>query len=101
MVVSGIEKNGYTYTGSPITVKSLALRRGKTTLKNGVDYTISYQNNVNIGNSAKVVVTGKGIFKGSASKTFVIKMAAPAKTSVSRLARARYIKLRRRACLAI
>lgn len=61
----------------------VTVKIGDRELKNGVDYTISYQNNVNIGNSAKVVVTGKGIFKGSASKTFVIKMAAPAKTSVS------------------
>ena len=61
----------------------VTVKIGDRELKNGVDYTISYQNNVNIGNSAKVVVIGKGIFKGSASKTFVIKMAAPAKTSVS------------------
>lgn len=61
----------------------VTVKIGDRELKDGVDYTISYQNNVNIGNSAKVVVTGKGIFKGSASKTFVIKMAAPAKTSVS------------------
>lgn len=61
----------------------VTVKIGDRELKNGVDYTISYQNNVNIGNSAKVVVTGKGIFKGSASKTFVIKMAAPTKTSVS------------------
>lgn len=61
----------------------VTVKIGDRELKNGVDYTVSYQNNVNIGNSAKVVVTGKGIFKGSASKTFVIKMAAPAKTSVS------------------
>ena len=61
----------------------VTVKIGDRVLKAGVDYTISYQNNVNIGKSAKVVVTGKGIFKGSASKTFVIKMAAPAKTSVS------------------
>lgn len=61
----------------------VTVKIGDRELKNGVDYTISYQNNVNIGNSAKVVVTGKGIFKGSVNKTFVIKMAAPAKTSVS------------------
>lgn len=61
----------------------VTVKIGDRVLKDGVDYTVSYQNNVNIGNSAKVVVTGKGIFKGSASKTFAIKMAAPAKTSVS------------------
>ena len=61
----------------------VTVKIGDRVLKDGVDYTVSYQNNVNIGNSAKVVVTGKGIFKGSVSKTFVIKMAAPAKTSVS------------------
>ena len=72
VVVSGIEKNGYTYTGSPITVKSLALRRGKTTLKNGVDYTVQYKNNKNIG-TATVKITGKGNYRGSVSKTFAIK----------------------------
>lgn len=61
----------------------VTVKIGDRVLKDGVDYTVSYQNNVNIGNSAKVVVTGKGIFKGSVSNTFVIKMAAPAKTSVS------------------
>lgn len=72
VVVSGIEKNGYTYTGLPITVKSLALRRGKTTLKNGVDYTVQYKNNKNIG-TATVKITGKGNYRGSVSKTFAIK----------------------------
>ena len=36
----------------------VTVKIGDRVLKDGVDYTISYQNNVNIGNSAKVVVTG-------------------------------------------
>lgn len=89
MVVSGIEKNGYTYTGSPITVKSLALRRGKTTLKNGVDYTVQYKNNKNIG-TATVKITGKGNYRGSVSKTFAIKAG-----------KGKIYKVAQKACLAI
>ena len=77
-----LSTSAYVYDGKA-KKPGVTVKIGDRELKNGVDYTISYQNNVNIGNSAKVVVTGKGIFKGSASKTFVIKMAAPAKTSVS------------------
>lgn len=44
-------------------------------LKEGVDFEVSYKNNVNAG-TATVVVTGKGLFKGTATTTFEIVKAA-------------------------
>ena len=43
----------------------------KQTLKLNTDYTVSYKNNVNAG-TASVVITGKGNFQGTATKTFTI-----------------------------
>jgi uncharacterized repeat protein (TIGR02543 family) len=60
----------YTYTGSKIT-PSFKVYFGKTLLRSGTDYTVSYLNNVNAG-TATAVVQGKGSFSGKASKTFTI-----------------------------
>ena len=59
-----------TYTGSPI-VPELTVKDGKTALSKGTDYTVKYQNNLNAG-TAKVIVTGKGNYSDSVSKTFTI-----------------------------
>lgn len=40
-------------------------------LKEGVDYTVSYKNNINAG-KASVVISGKGDYKGSVTKEFTI-----------------------------
>ena len=40
-------------------------------LISGKDYTVSYENNIEIG-TAKVIVTGKGNYQGTAIKTFLI-----------------------------
>lgn len=37
----------------------------------GTDYTVSYSNNMEVG-SAKAVITGKGNYTGSVTKTFEI-----------------------------
>ena len=66
--VSGIKDK--TYTGKAIT-QSIVIKDGNTVLKNGTDYIIKYTNNINVG-TAKITATGKGIYKGSASKTFKI-----------------------------
>ncbi|MCR5667346.1 MAG: MBG domain-containing protein [Eubacterium sp.] len=70
-----LSKTKYTYDGKAkkptVTVKS-----GSTTLKNGKDYKISYKNNVNVG-KASVVVTGKGNYSGTITKTFTIEKAKP------------------------
>ena len=42
------------------------------TLKSGVDYSVTYKNNINTG-KASVTATGKGNYKGSITKTFIIK----------------------------
>lgn len=63
-----------TYDGSAhkpvvtVTVNGVALTEG-------TDFTVSYENNVNAGNAAKAVVTGKGIYSGTAEKEFTIEKA--------------------------
>ena len=47
-------------------------------LVEGTDYTVKYSNNTNIG-TAKITITGKGIYTGTITKTFSIK--APKGTS--------------------
>jgi hypothetical protein len=59
-----------TYSGKAIKPKP-AVKLGGKNLKLGRDYTLSYKNNVSPG-KARVVVTGKGNYKGSVSKTFTI-----------------------------
>ena len=51
-------------------VSTLQQQAGST-LKEGVDYTVSYENNKNAG-TAKVIVKGKGNYTGTAIGTFVI-----------------------------
>ena len=69
-----------TYTGKAITQK-ITVKLGNKTLKAGVDYTITYKNNKNIG-QATVTIAGIGAYKDSAKVTFVIN---PKSTSVSKL----------------
>ena len=42
-------------------------------LVEGTHYTVSYENNINAGNEAKVIITGTGIYEGTATTTFEIK----------------------------
>lgn len=41
-------------------------------LKEGVDYTVTYANNVKAGNKATIIFKGKGIYSGELKKTFTI-----------------------------
>lgn len=59
------------YTGKAIKPKFKLTYNG-TTLKSGKDYTVKYSNNVKRG-TAKIIITGKGNFKGKLTKTFRIK----------------------------
>ena len=71
-----------TYTGSAIRPKVTVTLDGAT-LREGTDYTLGYENNVNAG-AATVTVTGKGNYVGTAKGTFKIaraKVAAPAATN--------------------
>jgi hypothetical protein len=65
-----IPKYSYTYTGKAIT-PTVTVKYNGTTLTNGNDYQVSYSSNKNIG-TAKITVTGKGAYTGTATKTFKI-----------------------------
>lgn len=58
------------YTGKAITPDIHLTFNGSELVKNR-DYTISYSNNTNIG-TAKVVITGKGSYRGTIAATFAI-----------------------------
>ena len=67
--VSGLD-GAHPYTGKAIEPDVKCKFNGKTLAK-GKDYTLSYSNNVKVGN-AKVTITGKGNFAGKVDKTFTI-----------------------------
>lgn len=66
-----LSETEYTYTGGACKPK-VTVKNGTATLKNGTDYTVSYQNNVAVG-SATVTVQGKGNYTGTVKRTFEIK----------------------------
>lgn len=63
-------KASYTYTGNPIKPGTI-LMNGKTRLKNGTDYTVTYSANTKVG-TAKVIMKGKGKYGGTKTVTFKI-----------------------------
>ncbi|MCI9448307.1 MAG: leucine-rich repeat domain-containing protein [Lachnospiraceae bacterium] len=65
-----LSKTSYAYDGKA-KKPGVTVRDGKTVLKKGTDYTVSYKGNVNAG-TAKAIVTGKGGYEGSVTKTFTI-----------------------------
>ena len=69
-----------TYTGKPIKL-NLELFIPARDLIKGTDYTVSYQNNTNVG-TAKAVIRGKGVFGGTRTVTFKI---LPKATSINKL----------------
>lgn len=60
----------YQYVGKAIT-PALTVKYNNKKLVKDVDYTVKYSNNVNAGN-AKAVITGKGKYSGSYTKTYKI-----------------------------
>ena len=60
---------------------SVTVKLGSTALRNGIDYVVSYSNNKNVG-KATVVITGKGLYAGTITRTFVIN---PAKQEIQKL----------------
>lgn len=62
---------GQIYTGKEVTPE-ITVRDGGIILKNGTDYTLKYTNNTQIGDSAEVIVTGKGNYTGKLTATFAI-----------------------------
>lgn len=69
--VSGLTTK--TYTGKAQT-QSITVKYRNKTLKNGKDYTVSYQNNINAG-TAYVIIKGKGSYSGTVKRSFSIKPA--------------------------
>lgn len=66
-----------TYTGSAVTFDQITVYSGLEPLRPGLDYTVSYSNNVNAAdeNAKKVptvTVAGKGNYTGSYTRTFTI-----------------------------
>ena len=70
-----------TFNGQALT-PGVTVKLGDRTLTNGTDYTVSYSNNTNAG-TAKVNVTGKGNYTGTASGSFIIYPASISGASVS------------------
>lgn len=60
---------------------SVTVKLGSTALRKGIDYVVSYRNNKNVG-KATVVITGKGLYAGTITRTFVIN---PAKQEIQKL----------------
>lgn len=63
------------FTGREIT-PSVSVTYSNQTLKEGKDYKLSYKNNIEIG-KATVTITGRMIYKGSITKSFIIYPQAP------------------------
>ncbi len=68
LTVSGIVDKAY--TGKPVT-QSPVVKNGDYVLKENVDYTVRYENNINPG-TATLIIEGKGGYTGSITKTFTI-----------------------------
>ena len=68
------------YTGSAIT-PTTSLRYSNVTLSADTDYTLTYSNNINVG-TAKVIITCKGNYSGSLTKTFNIVQASLSSANV-------------------
>ncbi len=69
------------YTGNPITFATDIYAGGRT-LEEKVDFTVSYENNINVG-TATVVISGIGDYIGLYSKKFTITPASISKATVT------------------
>ena len=70
-----------TFNGQALS-PSVTVKLGDRTLKSGTDYAVTYSDNQHAG-TAKVTVTGKGNYAGTASGTFTISPANISKASIS------------------
>lgn len=70
-----------TYTGKALE-PAVTVKYGKTTLKKGTDYTVTYKDNVNPG-TATATVKGKGMYTGSAKISFKISLKGTAFTKLT------------------
>lgn len=68
-------KAAYAWTSVQVKPAIILKNNGKT-LTAGVDYTIKYSNNINASTTSKkgtITITGKGLYDGTLTKTFLIK----------------------------
>lgn len=65
-----LSQTEYDYTGAPKT-PAVTVKDGDKVLRKEWDYTVDYQNNLNIG-TATVTVTGVGAYEGTAQRVFTI-----------------------------
>ncbi len=73
-VGTNVSKTTYTYDGKahkPIPTVTTKVNGQLVTLKKNTDYTVTYENNTEIG-TATVTITGKGNYTGTLTKTFKI-----------------------------
>ncbi|MBR6940565.1 MAG: InlB B-repeat-containing protein, partial [Clostridia bacterium] len=70
------------YNGGDIT-PVVTVNDGEKTLEKGTDYTVSYNNNVNASENAKVIVKGIGNYTGIVERTFTITPASVTLTAGS------------------
>lgn len=75
---------GYTYTGEAIK-PAIAVKLDGITLKEDVDYKVSYSDNVNVG-EATVWITGMGNYQGMVDKSFDIKKKSIADIGIRNIA---------------
>ncbi len=66
-----LAQSSYTYDGTAKEPAVSQVMVNNTTLTAN-DYTVSYSDNINIGTSATVTLTGQGMYLGTATKTFTI-----------------------------
>ena len=78
----------YTWTGSALK-PAVTVKVGTRTLVAGTDYTVAYSANTAVG-TAKVTVTGKGNYTGTATKNFTIAKVPISKVAVSGVANKTY-----------
>ena len=69
------------YTGSAVT-QDLTVKAGASSLKQGTDYSIRYENNTNAG-TADVTITGNGNYEGTRTISFRIKPASISAAAIS------------------
>lgn len=74
--VTGIGTKPYTGTATEQSDYVLKYKKDRKseeeTLVEGTDFTVSYSNNVNAGNKAQIIFTGKNRFSGTLKKTYTI-----------------------------
>ena len=66
-----LSKDSFIYDGNACKPEVTVSYRKDTVLEQGIDYTISYEKNVNAG-TATAVISGKGLFYGKIRKDFTI-----------------------------